>query len=31
VPNRPFSDQEEFLQQFYAGERIAINYALRAA
>ncbi len=31
VSNQPFSDQEEFLQQFYGGERIAINYALRAA
>jgi hypothetical protein len=31
VPNRPFSTQEEFLQRFYGGERIAINYALRAA
>jgi len=31
VPNRPFSTQEEFLQQFYGGERIAINYTLRAA
>ena len=26
VPNRRFADQEEFLQQFYSGERIAINY-----
>ena len=31
VPNRPFSDQEEFLQQFYSGDRIAINYSLSAA
>ena len=31
VPNRPFSTQEEFLQQFYGGERIAINYTLCAA
>ena len=31
VPNRPFSTQEEFLQRFYGGERIAINYTLRAA
>jgi Protein of unknown function (DUF3891) len=31
VPNPPFSNQEEFLQQFYGGERIAINYTLRAA
>ncbi len=31
VPKQPFSTQEEFLQQFYGGERIAINYTLRAA
>ncbi len=31
VSNQPFSDQEEFLQQFYGGERIAIDYTLRAA
>ena len=31
VPNRPFSTQEEFLQRFYRGARIAINYTLRAA
>ena len=31
VPNQPFSNQEEFLQHFYGGERIAINYTLRAA
>jgi hypothetical protein len=31
MPNRPFSNQEEFLEQFYGGERIAINYTLRAA
>ena len=31
VRNQPFSDQGEFLQQFYGGERIAINYTLRAA
>ena len=31
VANRRFSNQEEFLQQFYGGERIAINYTLRAA
>ena len=31
VPNRPYSDQEEFLQQFYGGDRIAINYTLNAA
>src|SRR5262247_1325489 len=31
VWNQPFSDQGEFLEQFYGGERIAINYTLRAA
>jgi hypothetical protein len=31
VQNQPFSNQEEFLKQFYGGERIAINYTLRAA
>jgi hypothetical protein len=31
VPNRPFANQEEFLRHFYRGERIAINYTLRAA
>jgi hypothetical protein len=31
VPNQRFVDQEEFLQQFYGGERIAINYTLKAA
>ena len=31
VQNQPFSDQEEFLRQFYGGERIAIKYTLRAA
>jgi len=31
VPNQRFLDQEEFLQQFYSGERIAINYSLSAA
>ena len=31
VRNQPFSNQEEFLKQFYGGERIAINYTLRAA
>ena len=31
VSNRPFANQEEFLREFYGGERIAINYALRAA
>ena len=31
VPNQRFVDQEQFLQQFYSGERIAINYSLSAA
>ena len=31
LPNRPYSDQDEFLQDFYRAERIAINYELRAA
>jgi len=31
VRNQPFSNQEEFLKQFYGGERIAINYTVRAA
>jgi len=31
VRNQPFSNQEEFLKQFYGGVRIAINYTLRAA
>jgi uncharacterized protein DUF3891 len=31
VRNEPFANQEEFLQQFYGGERIAINYTLSAA
>ena len=31
VPKRPFDNQENFLQEFYGGERIAINYTLRAA
>jgi hypothetical protein len=31
VPNRPFAAPEEFLEHFYAGERIAINYTLNAA
>jgi hypothetical protein len=31
VANRPFSDSEDFLQNFYAGKRIAINYELVAA
>jgi hypothetical protein len=31
VPNRRYTDQQEFLQDFYRAERIAINYELRAA
>jgi len=31
VANRPFASQEEFLQQFYRGQRIPINYTMRAA
>jgi hypothetical protein len=31
VPNQRFANQEEFLREFYGGERIAINYTLRAA
>jgi len=31
VPNRHFANQEEFLQQFYGGKRIAIDYNLSAA
>jgi hypothetical protein len=31
VPNRRYSDQDEFLRDFYRGERIDINYVLRAA
>lgn len=30
VPNRPFTEQEDFLHEFYGGERIAINYDLMA-
>jgi hypothetical protein len=30
VPNQRFVDHEEFLQSFYAGERIPINYTLSA-
>jgi hypothetical protein len=30
VPNRPFVDQEDFLQNFYCGKRIPINYELAA-
>jgi len=31
LPNRPYPDQEEFLQDFYRADRIAIDYELRAA
>ena len=31
VANRRYANAEEFLPEFYAGERIAINYTLRAA
>ncbi len=31
VPNRRYSEQEQFLEDFYKAERIGINYALRAA
>lgn len=31
VANRRYANDEEFLAEFYAGERIAINYTLRAA
>jgi len=31
VPNRRYSDQEEFLQDFYRAKRIGIDYTLRAA
>ncbi len=31
LPNRPYADQEEFLQDFYRADRIAIDYELRAA
>jgi hypothetical protein len=31
VPNRPYVRQDEFLQDFYRAERVAINYTLRAA
>jgi hypothetical protein len=30
VPNRRYSDQEEFLREFYSGERIDIHYVLRS-
>jgi hypothetical protein len=30
VPNRSYSNQDEFLADFYKGERIPINYILRA-
>ena len=31
VANRRYASEEEFLPEFYAGERIAINYTLRPA
>jgi hypothetical protein len=31
VPNRSYSNQEEFLEDFYKAERIVINYSLKAA
>jgi len=31
LPNRPYADQEEFLQDFYRADRIAIDYELREA
>jgi hypothetical protein len=31
VPNRRYTNQEEFLQDFYRAERIDVNYTLRAA
>jgi Protein of unknown function (DUF3891) len=31
VPNRPYTKQEEFLQDFYSAERIDVKYTLRAA
>jgi hypothetical protein len=31
VPNRPFASQDEFLDHFYRGDRIGIDYVLRAA
>lgn len=30
MPNRPFAKPDEFLEHFYGGERLAINYTLRA-
>jgi hypothetical protein len=30
VPNRRYSDQEEFLRDFYKADRITISYRLRA-
>ena len=29
VPNRSYSKQEEFLEDFYSAERIGINYQLK--
>jgi hypothetical protein len=31
VPNRSYSNQEEFLEDFYKAERIVINYSLKPA
>jgi hypothetical protein len=31
VPNRRYSNQDEFLGDFYKAQRIGINYTLRAA
>jgi hypothetical protein len=31
VPNRSYSKQEEYLEDFYKAERIGINYSLKAA
>jgi hypothetical protein len=30
VPNRRYSDQEDFLRDFYKADRITISYRLRA-
>ena len=31
LPNRSYSRQDEFLEDFYKAERIGINYSLKAA
>lgn len=31
VPNRPYSSQEEFLRDFYKGERVTVAYRLHAS